>query len=141
MAIELKSGIITGVLAGRSLSCTTIPALPGWTPAAGRYQILPPTEDAILGLVAIALPVSDVGGGIELLVHGGQFEVFDKDHKGHSAVHQNLNGIPPGTPAATRGFLLSGRPLLGRNCLVIGSRFADLMDALRNSGGAMVNVG
>ena len=37
-------------------------------------------------------------------------------------------------------FVISSRPIPGRNCLVIPSRFADFMDALRISGGVDVRV-
>jgi len=42
---------------------------------------------------------------------------------------------PDGTAV---GFILSSRPIPGRNCLVIQSNFDDLMDALKSTGGATV---
>jgi hypothetical protein len=36
--------------------------------------------------------------------------------------------------------VLSDRPVLGRNSIVVSSGFADLMDALQTSGGARVRV-
>ena len=37
-------------------------------------------------------------------------------------------------------FVLSDRPVLGRNCVVVSSGFADLMDSLQTAGGAGVTV-
>ena len=42
---------------------------------------------------------------------------------------------PDGTAT---GFILSSRPIPGRNCLVINSNFDDLMGALKSTGGATV---
>ena len=44
--------------------------------------------------------------------------------------------VGPGHGAAS--FVLSSRPIPGRNCLVIQSNFDDLMDALKSTGGATV---
>ncbi len=44
------------------------------------------------------------------------------------------------SPAAASVFLLSNRSIPGRNCLVVGVGFSDLIDALTTSGGATVQV-
>jgi hypothetical protein len=44
----------------------------------------------------------------------------------------------PGALEAT--FVLSDRPILGRNSVIVQSGFADLMDALKVSGGATLQV-
>jgi hypothetical protein len=43
-----------------------------------------------------------------------------------------------GPAGGAASFVLSSRPIPGRNCLVIQSNFADLMDALKSTGGATV---
>jgi hypothetical protein len=123
------------------------------------YHIAPPLEDIVFGLVAVMTPVG-VGGGVgqDLKSLGGKF--FDKDSPvggkfwqndlragGASAAYECIGGrsaslfdklVPQGNSAAS--YVLSSRPIPGRNCLVIHSRLADLMEALKYSGGADVRV-
>jgi hypothetical protein len=49
-------------------------------------------------------------------------------------------GTSPPTAPGGQVFVLSDRPVLGRNCVVVSSGFADLMDALQTSGGARVRM-
>jgi hypothetical protein len=46
----------------------------------------------------------------------------------------------PASSAGGQAFVLSDRPVLGRNCVVVSSGFAGLMDGLQKAGGARVTV-
>lgn len=61
-----------------------------------------------------------------------------------TAVSDKFFQKPDASPPSAAGgqvFVLSDRPVLGRNCIVVSSGFADLMDGLQTSGGARVRVG
>ena len=77
------------------------------------------------------------GGGkqdIEWTWVGASAVLIDKLVGGSVAV--TIASMVPGGGSAS--FVLSSRPIPGRNCLVIQSNFADLMDALKNAGGATI---
>jgi hypothetical protein len=122
LTFQISSRTITGSLGGKFLYCTMRPLQGGVVPPAGDFKIQPPVSDPIYGRIALMAPV---GGSLILSAVSGKF--FLK---------------PDRTPGAGGGpvFVLSDRPVLGRNCIVVNSGYADLMDALQTSGGAMVTV-
>jgi hypothetical protein len=152
------------MLAGRSLNCLINPSQ-GSAPPAGVYQIQPPMDDVVFGQLAVMTQVGGPAGGgasaqSEFKWLGDESWVGNKKYVGASVSHfekfvgpgggtasgsYEFSGasasifekmVGPGRGAAS--FVLSSRPIPGRNCLVIQSNFDDLMDALKNTGGAMV---
>ena len=144
--LEFQSGFISGMLAGKPLNCLVNPSQPGSAPVEGVYQIQPPIEDVVFGQLAVMTPV---GGAYSI------GEAFVKDwvappsysHLGGASVSHIEKCIPAsaslfdklvGAHGGAASFVLSSRPIPGRNCLVIQSNFADFMDALKTTGGATV---
>jgi hypothetical protein len=125
--LQFQGGFVNGMLGGKLLNCLVDKSLPGSMPVAGVYQIQPPVQDGVFGLLAVMTPVGGAGGGgkqdIEWTWGGGSAVLIDK-----------LVGAGGGSAS----FVLSSRPIPGRNCLVIRSNFADLMDALKSAGGATI---
>ena len=105
---------------------------------AGVYQIQPPVEDVVFGPCAVMTLAgrSDGGGAVSgsYEFSGRSASTFDKLVGASASLFIKL--VPQGGGSAA--FVLSSRPIPGRNCLVIQSNFADLMDALRTTGGATV---
>jgi hypothetical protein len=160
--------VIAGSLGGKFLHCTMRPARGGALPPAGEYEILRPVIDPIYGRLALMAPVGGSGGILaekhpDKLSAIGQ-KLFQKPNATLPAVSGRLPGKldasavsalfikfdqaspATGKPIDTHGtaggqvFVLSDRPVLGRNCIVVSSGFADLMDALQTSGGARVRM-
>lgn len=131
---------------------------PRGAPPPGNYDIHPPVQDPVYGMLALMLPAAGPAAP-----HG------EKDWKYWTyqpAMHANapaaLSPYQPvklGSPAYAKMvspaaglsrpespsqgpqvFVISDRPIPGRNAVVISSGFADLMDALRASGGATIQV-
>jgi hypothetical protein len=78
-------------------------------------------------------------------------KLFVKPDAGGTAISEKLFVKPDYTTKAKKFdsgdirqtgqvFVLSNKPVLGRNCIVISSGFADLMDGLQTAGGARVTV-
>jgi len=143
---QVGSRVIAGNLGGKALCCSMRPAQGGTLPPAGDYQILAPMNDPVYGRVALMAPVGGSGAvdvGLTLqkcLVAVGAASGAGWDF----SVTVNKKGFKlDATPAgATSGqcFVLSNQPVLGRNCIVVSSGFADLMDGLQAAGGARVTV-
>ena len=155
-----------GNIGGKELHFTARPAKHGAHPPPGHYQIHAPTHDPIYGMVALMTPLGpQVAAGAKLVDKERSADKFMPSYdkfaplgikdspaagkvappsydwikagKGMGAV-----GIKdrPGT-YANHTFVLSSRPILGQNSLVVMVGFADLMDALHAAGGASVSVG
>ena len=164
--LEFQSGFISGMLAGKSLNCLVNPSQPGSAPVAGVYQIQPPIDDVVFGPLAVMTPVAGASS-IGAAVGKGWLALPSYDHLGSftdpipgasaSYIDKAIKMVGPGVASgayewsdasASRGkqkpdgtavgFILSSRPIPGRNCLVIQSNFDDLMDALKHTGGATV---
>lgn len=149
ITLEFQSGFISGMLAGKSLNCLVNPSQ-GSVPA-GVYQIQPPMDDVVFGQLAVMTPVGRADGGAVSGAYefsGASASSFDKAIKmvGPGGASESIASsasagdfikfVGPGHGAAS--FVLSSRPIPGRNCLVISSNFADFMDALKSTGGATV---
>ena len=137
--LEFRSGFISGMLAGKSLNCLVNPSQ-GSAPPAGVYQIQPPIEDVVFGQLAVMTPVGGAAGTGALgtyvkLTVGASASLFDKLVGPADRGSKPLEIVAVGGATA---FVLSSRPIPGRNCLVIQSNFDDLMDALKSTGGATV---
>jgi len=151
LMFQAGSRTIAGSLGGRFLHCTMRPAQGGALPPAGDYEILPPMNDPIYGRVALMVPVGVAGAirtGLTMEKAVQSSVAFlkpdvtptakgQKDYEKPMAARRM--GHPPGA-AGGQAFVLSDRPVLGRNSIVVSSGFADLMDALQTSGGARVTV-
>ena len=153
--LQFQGGFISGSLAGQLLSCL-VSALPGSMPPAGVYQIQPPVEDLVFGQVAVMTMVgrSDGGGATSAEVMrrlpGGASASYEFNPQGGVSASLFDKFVPQGGVSASifekmvpqgsggSAFVLSSRPIPGRNCLVIQSNFADLMDTLQKAGGATV---
>jgi hypothetical protein len=159
LLFQAGSRVISGNLAGKFLNCTMRPPQGGALPPAGDYQILAPMNDPIYGRVALMVSVGgsgavDVGltlqkclvavgaasrGGWDVTVNAKAL----KPDVRSTAMSNRKMGMPDASPPGqTSGqvFVLSNKPVLGRNCVVVSSGFADLMDGLQAAGGARVTV-
>ena len=144
LMFQVGSRTIAGNLSGKFLHCTMRPAQGGALPPAGEYEILPPVSDPIYGRLALIVPAGG-SAAIRIGKHGRlSATISDVSVQvcfGKSAVSGFIER-PDTTKSAAGGqvFVLSDRPVLGRNCIVVSSGFADLMDGLQTSGGARVTV-
>jgi hypothetical protein len=157
--LQFQSGFISGMLAGKPLNCLVNPSLPGSAPLAGVYQIQPPLEDVVFGQMAVMTLVgrSDGGGAQPTYKPWGKLEKYTPGFDPSWAMNKKYVGasaslfdkmVPGGVSSSlfekfvpgggSTSYVLSSRPIPGQNCLVVGSGFADLMDALQKSGGAIV---
>lgn len=166
LMFQAGSRTITGSLGGRFLHCTMRPPQGGALPPAGDYEILPPVSDPVYGRLAVMAPV---GGSFNPPAAGcrsypavtqklffkpdaAKFwekplatavsgKVFQKP-LATAVSDRRIAFKPDQTPGAAGAqvFVLSDRPVLGRNSIVVGSGFADLMDALQTAGGARVTM-
>jgi hypothetical protein len=151
-------GTFVGNIGGKALHFTARPAQSGAQPPPGNYQIHRPMNDPIYGMVALMTPVGIQAGNAGKFVPGRDYTApaftysapagagYDPGFKVVFAPGY-LQVVAPGrdytAPAAIASaiFVLSSRPILGQNSLVIMVGFADLMDALTAEGGATVRVG
>lgn len=127
-----QSNVISGLIGGTPIHCTFRPG--GAVPPPGNYDVLPPTDDPIYG--RCALMVRQEGQGPS--------STFDPTKRAAPALR--MWGAFPALdvasfPSSGSGFVLSDRPIPGRNCLVCVSGFADLMEGLESSGGASIQIG
>jgi len=145
LMFQAGSRTITGNLSGKFLHCTMRPPQGGALPSAGDYEILPPVSDPIYGRLAVMAPVGGLGATKDVdksrSACSGFFEKPDAAPRAMSG--RRMDFEPDRTHGAGGGqvFVLSDRPVLGRNSVVVSSGFADLMDALQTSGGARLTVG
>jgi len=166
LLFQAGSRTIAGSLGGKFLNCTIRPPQGGALPPAGDYEILPPMNDPIYGRVAVMASVGQSGPvRVELamqkcLVSASFFlkpeatptaigqKIFLKPDARSTSISQKLFEKPmaarrmghPASSAGGQAFVLSDRPVLGRNCVVVSSGFADLMDGLQKAVGARVTV-
>jgi hypothetical protein len=115
-----RSSIISGIVGGKVLHWAMRLSQAGTNLPSGEYHILPPQNDLIYGTIALVVPAEkwEAPGGRIAIKHAARSPTV-------------------GTEAA---FVLSDRPIRGRNSVIVQSGFADLMDALKVSGGATLQV-
>jgi hypothetical protein len=154
-SLEFRNGAFSGNVGARLLNGLVKPSIPGSGPAPGLYYIAAPVEDAVFGLVSVMTPVG-VAAGSSMVIKfwqkdtplagkffqkesslGGKF--IDKWAPLEGKFFKETTSQGGGAPIGT-SFVLCSRPIAGRNCLVIQSGLSDLLDALKNSGGAEVRV-
>jgi hypothetical protein len=145
LLFQVGSRTISGSLAGKFLQCTMRPPQGGTLPPAGDYAILAPMNDPIYGRVALMVPVGGSGAvdvGLTLQKCLVAIKLTFKPDAGPSPVAFGVAKKPGGTAAGdvSQVFVLSDKPVLGRNCIVVSSGFADLMDGLQTAGGARVTL-
>jgi hypothetical protein len=137
LMFQVGSRTIMGSLGAKFLHCTMRPAQGGVLPPPGEYQIVAPVSDPIYGRLALMTPAGGSapipGKFTEKPLTGKSWEKPDsgKFSEKYDSIHSAGGG---------QVFVLSDRPVLGRNCIVVSSGFADLMDALLTSGGATARV-
>jgi hypothetical protein len=143
----LRGGFVAGSIGGRAIQFAIRPAQTGSQLPPGNYDIHPPVNDPIYGNIAL---MTLTGGGpaapalpaikssttqTQAALHAYKMGAF------HAPVM--FKNYPQGAQSAAMGgraFVLSSRPILGQNNLVITTGFADLMDALHAAGGATITV-
>ena len=180
-------GTITGNLAGKLMHFSARPGQGGVQPPPGNYDIHPPVNDPIYGLVALMTPSGRPNAVQALALRGFKMDAPNALKEAPSAMKEAPSGMKeapalgfqkvtptmqgcftpaikycmtPNTNMVDGGrfatamigikdaqstpsspvFVLSSRPILGQNSLVIMSGHADLMDALLATGGASVTV-
>jgi hypothetical protein len=162
-------GTITGNLAGKLIHFSARPGRAGGQPPPGNYDIHPPVNDPIYGLVALMTPSGGPNAGQAFTAK--VFKVFaTKEKETPVSMFQKVepamkNCLAPAfkycyspktnladggrfasgakeakDPSSSQVFVLSSRPILGQNSLVVMIGHADLMDALQAAGGASVTV-
>jgi hypothetical protein len=160
-------GTITGNLAGKLIHFSARPGPAGGQPPPGNYDIHPPVNDPIYGMVALMTP----SGGLKARHITGKLKIFTRPEKDVPvSMFQKVepamkNCVAPAMkycyspktnmadggrfasganeakdPSSSQVFVLSSRPILGQNSLVVMIGHADLMDALQAAGGASVTV-
>jgi hypothetical protein len=152
-------GTFIGNIGGKALHFTARPAQSGAHPPPGNYRIHRPINDPIYGMVARMTPASDALDPLHFQMTAPAFKdqgapAYDwiRAGTGMNTLAEKPMGDRPSAlkPWASRPsamqptgfvFVLSSRPILGQNSLVIMVGFADLMDALTAEGGATVRVG
>jgi hypothetical protein len=143
LMFQVASRAIAGNLGGKPVHCMMRPAQGGALPPAGDYEILPPVSDPIYGRLALMAPAGQLAA-IEwnwTTAPAGGLAASEKYLKDAAKFWEKPLGEQKPDSAGGGGvFVLSDRPVLGRNCIVVSSGFADLMDALQTSGGARVTV-
>jgi hypothetical protein len=146
LMFQAGSRVISGNLAGKFLNCTVRPPQGGALPPRGGYEILPPMNDPIYGRVALMVPAGGSGeiiAGLTMQKCLVTAKVYGRFEAGPTTMSNKKFSKPDASPPdATSGqvFVLSDKPVLGRNCVVVSSGFADLMDGLQTAGGARVTV-
>ena len=148
LTLEGSSRTLTGGLGGKFLHCTMRLGQGGDFPPAGDYEILPPISDPIYGMVALMVPARGLGAKDIFKYEKPLLE--HKDWAGGGGVpsvcayefyvHIKGEDESPSSKGGRQIFVLSDKPVLGHNSIVLNSGFADLLDALQTSGGAMVEV-
>jgi hypothetical protein len=171
-------GTITGNLAGKLIHFAARPGRAGGQPPPGNYDIHPPVNDPIYGLIALMTPSGSQnlpnaehfakGKYSPSVIKGtpvSQFQKVEPAMKncvapafkycyspkttladgGRFAAARKMVDLASGgkegkDPFGSQVFVLSSRPILGQNSLVIMTGHADLMDALQAAGGASVTV-
>jgi hypothetical protein len=150
------SSALTGSVGGKNIHVMIRPG--GAAPPPGKYEIHPPVEDPIYGMVALMMPVGSPGA----LVSGKQEKwqpammaspgalVSGKQEKWQPTMMMmpaskvnvpSMDAKQFQSPSeATQVFVISHNPIPGRNAVVVSSGFADLMDALQAGGGATIQV-
>jgi hypothetical protein len=128
---------IIGNIAGKALHVTMRLSQVGPAPPAGAYDIHPPVNDPIYGLIALMTPsTSSPGAAVThtTKMEGGGMTATEKVFRPQASFFIKQGGMT----STGQVFVLSSRPILGQNSLVISHGFADLMDALTAAGGASV---
>jgi hypothetical protein len=167
-------GTISGNLAGKLINFAARPGQAGAHPRPGDYDIHPPVNDPIYGLVALMTPSGGPNAGQPFAIRKDKdkwataqtyketpvsmFQKVEPAMKVCLAPAAKMIGADGGRFAASRKadlasrdketkdpsssqvFVLSSRPILGQNSLVITIGHADLMEALQAAGGASVTV-
>ncbi len=152
LTYRLASATISGNVGGKALHVTMRLLQTG--PPAGNYDIHPPVNDPIYGLVALMTPSTFSPGGAashasKIESGGGMAEAYKAFSSPQAAIFIKVEGgmalygkvfpkTQGGMASTGQVFVLSSRPILGQNSLVVSHGFADLMDALQAAGGASV---
>jgi hypothetical protein len=167
MNLRLTKNTIVGNAMGTPVSGMTRSAFGGASPVAGLYSISPPVSDPIFGMYAVLTPVagpSPAGGAQAAVRH----RVGAADYytiKGRIAPLQasKVESQPGGsmawsgdvvkqvraskmevvaqqTSATGPLYVLSDRPIPGRNCIIVSRGFADVMSALKAAGGGQITI-
>ena len=180
-------GTITGNLAGKLIHFSARPGRGGGQPPPGNYDIHPPLNDPVYGMIAVMTPAGATPGLSAVSSSFGKtagalsqkwgapankvvgavsdkygatsgklgfaasdkygatsgklgFAASEKWAASDKSVAPGWNTVKSGTPTGAQVFVLTNRPIMGQNSLVITLGFADFMDALRAAGGASVQV-
>jgi hypothetical protein len=132
------SSALTGSVGGKNMHVTIRPG--GAAPPPGNYDIHPPVQDPIYGMVALMVPSASPGSlpfdtvAAKLALANTHPQAFQ--YRGSPAVVPAVQSVN----TLSQPFVLSDKPIPGRNCIVVSAGFADLMDALQASGGTTIKV-
>jgi hypothetical protein len=168
---RVAGGTITGNLAGKLIHFSARPGHAGGQPPPGNYDIHPPVNDPIYGMVALMTPSAGLTAGPALVGRNDKWSAAREKETPASVFHKVEPAMKvcvapaikycfaPKTNMADGGrfasawwttkdikgtappvFVISSRPIMGQNSLVVMIGHADFMDALQAVGGASVTV-
>ena len=159
MNLRLTKNTIMGNAMGTPVSGMTRSAFGGASPVAGLYSISPPVSDPIFGVYAILTPVagpSPAGGAQAAVRHcvavaqniiicrTAPFEAatVGGSRGGSVAWSGDTGKMVQAQQASTAGplYVLSDRPIPGRNCIIVSQGFADVISALKAAGGGQIII-
>ncbi|MDX2150304.1 MAG: hypothetical protein SFV54_06200 [Bryobacteraceae bacterium] len=135
MSLQLSGRRLSGVLGSRMLSVgVDTSGATGLKP--GSYRIHKPYRDPAQGLVAV---VTWLDPGAENSVVGKKVKIGAgfMDFEGIKGMDYEGIKFLPGNSSS---FLLTGRPIPGRSCIVVTEGIGELMGDLERSQGALLRV-
>jgi len=143
MAVEIRGSAMSGFVSGKRVQVQFRPV--GNAPPPGNYTLLPAVQDPIYGQVVLMAPQSGGWQNAAIKPWMPGFSLGGLVSAGSVAekVGWLAGAIKDGGRGSNLGglvFVLSDRPIAGMNSLVVTFGFADLISALRLSGGATISV-
>ncbi|CAD5373293.1 hypothetical protein RA210_U30205 [Rubrivivax sp. A210] len=139
--LTLAKNAIAGTVMGRPVNAFALDGKADAAPAPGEYDLLPPLEDPVFGVYIIAVRR---GSGFK---PGYDWRKLTAE-PGVAVRHEGIK-LPttrmvewkmPAGASSEDSFVLSKQPIPGRNCVVLASGFADLLEALKGAPEAALTV-
>ena len=135
----LRGTTLIGHIGGRTIH---LMIQPRGAPPPGNYEIHPPVQDPVYGMVALMVPTAGPASYANAPAALSPYQPVKLGTPAYVKMVSPAAGLTR-VESPTRGpqvFVISDKPIPGRNAVVISSGFADLMDALHAHGGATIQV-
>jgi hypothetical protein len=164
--LRLTNNTIVGDVMGRPVAGMTRSPYGGASPAAGLYSVSPPVSDPVFGMYAVLTPATGPSpdGSAQAAIRHRVGAADYYSIKGRIAPLQaaTLAASPAGSAAwsgdvlkmvaaskmemqaqsqgSGQVYVLSDRPIPGRDCIIVSFGFADMMSALNAAGGGQITI-